>query len=151
MTLDRLDALIHRVDAAAKREGAGWQLSVGGTRAQVIADATHDRMRVVVPVVSAEALPEAMLRRLLQANFDTALDARYALAKGVLWSTFLHPLGSLDENLFLSGLAQCVTLARTYGTTFQSGELTYGGGDSEELLEEQRREAPAGAGPEQGT
>ncbi len=31
----------------------------------------------------------------MQANFDTALDARYAIAKGALWSTFIHPLSDL--------------------------------------------------------
>jgi hypothetical protein len=86
---------------------------------------------------------EAILRRCLQANFATALDARYGIAQGVLWSTFLHPLGSLDERLFLSGLGQTVTLARTYGTTFQSGELAFGGGDAPEAGE---GPAPAGGG-----
>lgn len=143
MTVDRLDALIRRVDAAAKREGPGWQLSVDGTAVQVIADAAHDRMRIVVPVAEVAQVSEAMLRRCLQANFATALDARYGIAQGVLWSTFLHPLGSLDERLFLSGLGQTVTLARTYGTTFQSGELAFGGGDAPEAGE---GTAPAGAG-----
>jgi len=144
MTLDRLDALIRRVDAAAVREGPGWQLSVDGTSVQVIADARHDRMRIVVPVAKAEDVSQAMLHRCMQANFSTALDARYAIARGVLWSAFVHPLGSLDEALFLSALGQTVTLARSYGTTFQSGELLFGGGD---LLEPR---APGGGAPDPG-
>ncbi len=135
MTLERLDALIRRVDAGAKREGPGWQLTVDGTEVQVVADASHDRMRIVMPVAEVAQVSEAMMRRCLQANFASALDARYGIAQGLLWSTFLHPLGSLDERLFLSGLGQTLTLARTYGTTFQSGELTFGGGDAPEAGE----------------
>jgi len=139
MTIDRLDAVIRSVDAAAARRGPGWQLSVDGTSVEVIADADHDRMRIVVPVAKAEDVSVAMLRRCMQANFSTALDARYAVARGVLWSTFLHPLGSLDEALFLSALGQTVTLARSYGTTFRSGVLSFGG-------EEPDGQEPSGRG-----
>lgn len=141
--LEHLDAFVRRVDPGAERVGPGWRLTLAGARVEVIADADHDRMRIVVPVAQADSLEEAMLRRLLQANFDTALDARYAIAAGVLWSTFLHPLGSLGEAQFRSGVVQCVTLARTYGTTFQSGVLTFDGGDSGKLLEEEGRQAPS--------
>lgn len=132
MTLDRLDALIRQVDASARREGPGWQLTVEGTIVQVIADADHDRMRILVPIAPATEVSDAALRRCLEANFSTALDARYAVAQDVLWSAFLHPLASLDEDLFLSGLGQTVTLARTYGTTFRSGILSFGGSSTEE-------------------
>ena len=62
--------------------------------------------------------------------FDTALDARYAIAQGQLWSTFIHPLDSLTQDDFVSALAQTVTLVKTYGTTFSSGAMSFGGGDS---------------------
>jgi len=39
----------------------------------------------------------------MQANFDSALDARYAIAKGKLWSAFIHPLSELNEEQFFSG------------------------------------------------
>lgn len=132
MTLDRLDALIRQVDASVTREGPGWQLTVDGTIVQVIADADHDRMRIVVPVARARDVSEERLRRCLQANFYTALDARYAVAQEVLWSAFLHPLASLDDDFFLSGLLQTVTLARTYGTTYHSGDLSFGGDEHPE-------------------
>lgn len=142
MTLDCLDALIRQVDVSANRDGPGWQLTVDGTVVQVIADADHDRMRIVVPVRKESDVSDAMLRRCMQANFATALDARYAVAQGVLWTAFLHPLGSLDEALLLSGLGQTVMLARSYGTTFRSGELSFRGGD----LPEER--PPTGTGQE---
>lgn len=48
----------------------------------------------------------------------------------------LHPLSPLTADQFLSGLAQTVLLARNYGTTFSSGALSFGGGDSQDLLRE---------------
>ncbi len=136
MDVERLDRLIRRVDDGAQRDGNAWQLDVDGTRAQVIADPKHDRMRVVVAIAAADALPAATMQRLLQANFDSALDSRYGIARGLLWATYIHPLSPLTSDQFLSGLAQTVLLARNYGTTFSSGALSFGGGDSQDLLRE---------------
>jgi hypothetical protein len=136
MNVDRLDRLIHRVDAKATRAGNGWQLEIAGTTVQVISDPNHDRMRIIAPVVESEALAPTTLARLLQADFDTALDARYAIARGVLWAAFIHPLAALTDEQFLSGLGQTVNLVRTFGTTFSSGVLSFGGGDSGNLIEE---------------
>jgi hypothetical protein len=58
------------------------------------------------------------------------LDARYAVAQGQLWSTFMHRMTSLSQEDFVSALAQTVTLVKTYGTTFSSGAMSFGGGDS---------------------
>ena len=74
--------------------------------------------------------------RLLQANFDTALDARYSIAKNIVWSLYLHPLGSLDDAQFLAAIGQVVNLATSFGTTYSSGALTFGGGDSNDLIKE---------------
>ena len=81
--------------------------------------------------------------RLMQANFDTALDARYAVAQGRLWGVFIHPLSPLEHDQFLSGLAQTVNLALSYGQSYSGGASVFGGGDSngiyQNLLEELRR------------
>ncbi len=73
----------------------------------------------------------------MQANFDTALDARYAIAKATLWSTFIHPLRSLDDEALLKGLGQVVNLANTFGSTYSSGLLIFGGGDSRGIQEKE--------------
>lgn len=67
---------------------------------------------------------------MLQANFDAILDARYAIANDLVWAVFIHPLSSLTEDDFISGIAQTVTAAETFGTTYSSGALVFGGGDS---------------------
>jgi hypothetical protein len=67
---------------------------------------------------------------LLGANFDRALDARYASGRGYLWSVFLHPLSSLTDSEFLDGVEQVVTLARNYGTSYASSNLLFQGGQN---------------------
>ena len=52
-----------------------------------------------------------------------------------MWSTFIHPLNPLTDEQFLSGAGQVVNLAETFGTTYSSDGLSYGGGDSEGILE----------------
>jgi len=127
MSLERLDALVRKIAPGATREGPGWRLLIDEKVVRVIADARYDRIRVMVPVAPIAEVSEAMLRRCMEANFSAARDARYALAQDRLWSTFLHPLTSLDEALFLSALGQTVTLARTYGSSFRASELVYEG------------------------
>ena len=55
-------------------------------------------------IVKVDKLDPEVYLRLMQANFDSALDARYAVVRGVLWSAFLHPLGSLNDSQFLKGV-----------------------------------------------
>jgi len=58
------------------------------------------------------------------------------VADGLVWSVFIHPLGSLQQEDLLSAIAQVVTSAETFGTTFASGAMVFGGGDSNELHNE---------------
>ena len=69
----------------------------------------------------------------MQANFDSALDSRYALANGRLWSIFIHPFAALGNDRLISGIAQTVNVAKTYGTLYSGGALQLGGGDSNDL------------------
>lgn len=137
MSNARLDELIRRIDPKAQGGPGFWQLTVDERTLIVITDERADRMRIITAIAPADTLEPARLARLLQANFDSALDARYAIARGVLWSAFIHPLGSLADAEFLSGLGQVANLAATYGSSYSSGALVFQGGDTSEL---QRRE-----------
>ena len=130
MTLDRLDMILRTLDPDAQGDGRVWRLRIDGVALLVITDKTADRMRAIAPVRDAAGLDEAALRRMMQANFDSALDARYAIAHDVLWAAFIHPLGALEKNELISGLGQVVNLVHTYGTLYSGGALIFGGGDS---------------------
>ncbi|MBF9043507.1 hypothetical protein HKCCE4037_09220 [Rhodobacterales bacterium HKCCE4037] len=136
MTPERMAEIFSVLDPNTVVEPNGMTLTITNVPVTVIIDPEADRMRILVPISSAEALDDAELLRLMQANFDTALDARYAIANGRLWSTFIHPLSPLETEQLISGLAQAVSLAQTYGESYSSGAIMFGGGDTRGLLQE---------------
>lgn len=136
MTPERMAAILTALDPDAVIEPRGMSLTVASVPVTVILDPAADRMRILVPISSAEGLDDGALLRLMQANFDTALDARYAIANNRLWSTFIHPLAPLETEQLISGVAQTVTLAQTFGDTYSSGAMMFGGGDTRGLLQD---------------
>lgn len=129
----RLDKLIRRLDNNPEGRLGFWKFTIEGRQVNVITDEKADRMRIISPIAKSEELERDRLYRLMQANFDSALDARYSVAQNILWSTFIHPLSSLEDKEFLSALGQVLNLASTYGSSYSSGALVFRGGDSEEL------------------
>lgn len=93
----------------------------------IISDTAHDRMRIIAPVVSYDELDESTKDTIMQANFRSALDARYAVSNGILYSVFIHPLAPLTEAELQSAMLQVANLVLTYGEQYSSGELVYGG------------------------
>ena len=126
----RLDTLLKEIDANTQGEAGFWYVEYNGHPTYVITDEAADRMRVVVQISPAETLDQAALFRMMQANFDSALDARYSIARGMLWSAYIHPLSPLSDDRFRAGFLQAITLAETYGTEYSSGGLRFSGGDS---------------------
>ena len=138
MTLARMETIIRRLDEKAKNPRPGsWQLTISERPVIIVTDERNNRMRIISPVSKAEGMPPELLQRLMQANFDTALDARYAIARGVIWATFIHPLRALHDRQFISAIGQTVNLALTFGTTFSSGAMSFGGGDSRDIIRKQ--------------
>ncbi|MEP5031736.1 MAG: hypothetical protein ABJR02_13785, partial [Marinomonas sp.] len=113
----------------------------------IVADGAADRMRAMVPIASADGLSAQDLLRVMQANFDTALDARYAIANGRLWGVYIHPLSPLQKDQLISALVQTVNVARSYGQTYSGGAQVFGGGDSngiyQELFEDLKKKGEA--------
>ena len=134
MTMVRMAQIIRAIDPEAQAAGNAIQFVIDDIPLFVVADPVADRMRAMVPIRSADGLAADELMRLMQANFDTALDARYAVAQGRLWGVFIHPLSPLEKDQLLSAFVQTINVARTYGQTYSGGALSYGGGDSIEDL-----------------
>lgn len=140
MTPDRMAELIKSFDEDAEVGASGIAFTLEEREVLVVHDANSNRMRIMSPIAPAALLDEDLLMRMSQANFDSVLDARYAVADDLLWSTFIHPLGSLQKEDFISAIAQVVTAAETFGTTYTSGALVFGGGDSSALHDELLKE-----------
>ena len=132
-----IDAALKKINKDIKRETNVWQFELGKRQVIVITDPIAERMRIMVPIVEAQSLDNLALTRLMQANFDSALDARYAVAQDILWGIFIHPLNSLDEKGFVSGLAQTLAVVENFGGSYSSGAVVFGGGDSPKIQADQ--------------
>ncbi len=133
MSLSRMAEIVFALDENAVSRGNLFELTVAGARMLIITDPAADRMRAMIPIRAAEGLTPDDLQRMMQANFDSALDARYAVAQGRVWAVFIHPLSPLTRAQFISGIGQTVNVAQTYGTLFTGGAMQFGGGDSDGL------------------
>lgn len=136
MTPNRLNTILLELDPDAETRPGAARFQLDDVPVTIIYDPFANRMRALVPIASTENMTDGQMLRLLQANFDTALDARYAIADGRVWSVFIHPLAQLDRRQLISGVAQTVALAQTYGTTFSSSQMLFGSGDSAARLQE---------------
>jgi len=108
-----------------------WQFSAPGFPVLIQTQATVARMRIVAFVAEAEQLEAEHLTALLEANYHSALDARYALTDGYVVSAFIHPLAELTYRQFVLGLYQVINCAETCGTTFSGGTLVFGVADED--------------------
>lgn len=133
MTLEDMVAIVKAIDEEAEVRGSAMRLTISEVKVTIITDPKNNRMRAFVPIQSLDGVNQQLLYRMLQANFDSALDARYAIAQEHILSVFIHPLKELNKDQFIEGLGQVVNLVKTYGTAFTSGGMTFGGGDSRNL------------------
>ena len=133
MTIARMAEIVLAIDPDAKFRGNAMQLAIKEVEITIIADPINNRMRAFSPFKTLDGIDGQTLYRMMQANFDSALDARYAIAQGHLISVFIHPLKELQKEQFIQGLGQVTNLVLTYGTAYTSGAMTFGGGDSRNL------------------
>lgn len=136
MTLPRMAEIVLALDPEAQLSDTAFSLSIDDIPVLIVTDVRANRMRAMVPIRSAETMTAEEMQRVMQANFDSALDARYAVARGQLWGVFLHPFKELERDQFISGVAQTVNVAKTYGSLFSSGAGQFGTGDSGDLQRE---------------
>jgi len=131
---------IRRIDPLAEFAVSGASFRVNQVPVTLVYDINADRMRLMSPILEVGDVEPEIMIRLMQANFESALDARYAVAQGVIWSTFIHPLASLSPDEFGSGLGQTINLVTTFGSAYTSGAVIFGGGDNatdeSELIDE---------------
>lgn len=129
MNNQRIDGIIREYADNIEEESLGyWRYTYRGQVVLTITDEAHNRMRIICPIALSKDVNDQQLRVCMEANFDRALDARYAISGDYLWSAFIHPLTELTDSQFINALEQAVTLAANYGTTFSSGDLLFGDG-----------------------
>jgi hypothetical protein len=126
MTNARLEEILRRLEPGLKGGDGRWQMMREGIPVMVMTDETQNRMRIIAPAAEVKQVDPEVLMKMMEANFVAALDARYAVFKGIVWAAFIHPLDSLVERDLMSGLKQVTTLVKTTGTSYSSSELHFG-------------------------
>ena len=133
MTLDRMGQIVEALDPQVSVLDAAFSFTIDDIPVLIVTDVRANRMRAMVPIRSADTMTAEELQRVMQANFVSALDARYAIAQGRLWGVYLHPFKELERDQLISGIAQTVNVAKTYGALYTSGAGQFGAGDSGDL------------------
>ena len=136
MTGEAMAELVKSFDPEAKAQGNVISFKLQDREMVIVFDEERARMRALTPIAPASLMNEAILLRMAQANYDSVLDARYAIADELVWSVFIHSLDTLQQEELISGIAQVVTAAETFGTSFTSGAMVFGGGDSSAIHNE---------------
>ncbi len=106
------------------------EYDLDGVHIYLITDESANRMRLMAGVIEQSKLKQQDLVKLMEANFDRALDAKYALSNGVLWSVFAHPLRELEKEQVVDALYQVKNLVNNYGSTYTSTDFVFGGNDN---------------------
>ncbi len=126
MTHHQLIAVIEQHATNVEKRDSIAKFVFDGVELTCIYNTQYDRMRIISPVAREDAITLQHVRAAMLANFHTALDARYAISKGIVYAAFLHPMSHLSEAELVSAMRQVASLAKTFGTTFTSGELLFG-------------------------
>ena len=115
-----------------------WQLVYGQRLLFIITDENANRMRIFTPIVEEEKLEEGQLKKMLEANFHSALDAKYSLYEKLVISVYTHPLKELQSDQFVDAMQQVVTLADTFGSSYSSTGVIFNPGGAEEKADEEK-------------
>ena len=125
MTNDDLEKIIYVVADSLRGDTGNWQFMIKNRILVCFTDESNNRMRIMSPIVEQKKLAYADMLKLMEANFHTALDVKYAISDDILWSVFIHPLKELNKDEVLSAINQVYEAAITYGTTYSSTGLTF--------------------------
>lgn len=86
-----------------------WQIETPDFRLLVILSDDQSWLRVLLPIVSAQAA-QPFVEQLLEANFDDTQEVRYALHQEVVWGVFQHSREGLVAGDFANAIARLVSL-----------------------------------------
>jgi len=135
MTNDKLDEIYTSISDSIQGQKGAWQFVIKDVQMMSITDTNHNRMRIISPIASVDQLDDEHFQAALIANFHTALDVKYAVTDGILWSAFIHPLGELTEEQVRDAVSQVYFANVNFGTSYASTSLTFpwrGDGDQPE-------------------
>ncbi len=101
-----LEKIIYVVSDTIQGTTGNWQFVIEDKLFICVTDENHNRMRIISPIIEEFKLSNSDRQKLLEANFHTALDARYAIANDYLWAVFIHPLKELSKEQVMDAINQ---------------------------------------------
>ncbi|GAA3656225.1 hypothetical protein [Flavivirga jejuensis] len=140
MTNEKLQDIYSAVSDSIQGRSGSWQFYIKDIPFMSITDTNHNRMRIISPIADSNSLNDALIKAALVANFHTALDVKYAVSDGILWSVFIHPLKELSEDQVKDAVSQVYYAHVNFGSTFASTSLTFPGKLSNVKKEEIKKE-----------
>ena len=129
MTNVKMWKILHENIDEVQGEMGNWQFMMRKRPVMIVTDFGANRMRIMSPIVEEKELKSEHYKIMLEANFDRALDAKYATFNEIVWSVFTHPLEELTDTQFTDALDQVVTLSENFGTSYTSTDMVFGGGN----------------------
>ncbi len=129
MTNVKIWKILHEDMEEVHGQMGNWQFIVRQRPIMIITDAGANRMRVMTPVIEESQLDSVDYKIMLEANFDRALDAKYAIFNSIVWSVFTHPLEELQADQLKDAIEQVATLSENFGTSYTSTSMVFGGGN----------------------
>ncbi|HFA51063.1 MAG TPA: hypothetical protein ENJ95_18785 [Bacteroidetes bacterium] len=132
MTVAKMGAIFKKEAAEIEDQGGVWHMTYRGRLLLVVTDTDANRMRIFTPIMEAKDLLPGQKEKMLSANFDSALDAKYSVYQGFVMSVFTHPLKELYEPQLVDAMKQVAVLAETFGTSYQSTDMVFGGATKSE-------------------
>lgn len=121
-------------------EIGAWQFQFDQRAMFCFTDESNNRMRIICPISMVASLDQQTIYDAMIANFHSALDVKYAISEEIMWSIFVHPLKQLSIDQVKDALRQLYSSAETFGTTYNSTDLIFPGG--EEDKEHKQNTAP---------
>ncbi|MCH8903285.1 MAG: hypothetical protein IIA45_05160 [Bacteroidetes bacterium] len=125
MNNKRMGKILNQVAKITDGQAGYWEITYEGIEMVVITDENHNRMRIITPLAYINELGEEVFEEVLEANFHTALDVKYAISDDIMWTVFIHPLKELSTDEFKDGLKQVYYATVTFGTTYSSTDLVF--------------------------
>jgi hypothetical protein len=95
-----------KVEALAS---GSWQVDTPEFRLLVLLSDDESWLRLLIPIAPAQDA-QPFIEQLMEANFDTTQETRYALQQGVLWGVFQHSYAGLSADDFVAAVQRLIHL-----------------------------------------
>ena len=126
MSNKKMEKSLKKFTQEIEGEMGNWQVLYEDFPLFVLTDEKANRMRIFTPILEEHELKVGQMKKMLEANFHAALDAKYSLYEGFVIGIYTHPLVELDENQMVAAMKQVVNLSKNFGTSYTSTDTVFG-------------------------